>query len=173
MKRRQITQITLSLGLMTSVAGCSSESTSSTTEKDTDNDGVPDEHDYAPTDSSVQSKSDIESRAEPEPRWTAYDCNEGEFKFQIVDVTFEDSVMSVVVKNITTSQIEVANIVAYDRGGSVIDEFDVRVDGSNAVVRTYGTIGINCEFYGIINPDDVAYIEVWESITGTSGTTCS
>jgi hypothetical protein len=174
MKRRQITQIAVSLGLITSVAGCSSERTSSTSETDTDNDGVPDEHDYAPTDPDVQSKSDTESRAEPEPRWTAYNCDEGEFKFQIEDVTFDDRVMSVVVKNITTSPIEIAKVVAYYQGGSKTEEFDLDyTDYSYPVVGTYDTIGIDCDLYYINEPDDIEYIEIWESISDTSDTTCS
>lgn len=179
MKRRQVTQVALSVGLMTSVAGCSGESTSSNSVTDTDSDGVPDEHDYAPTDPDVQSKSDTESTAEPEPRWTAYRCDEGEFKFQILDVSFDRSVMSVVIKNITTSQIEVAKVIVfhYHRGELETEEFDVKVDRSNPVVGTYGTLGIDCDlsFGNIDNPNDIESIEIKEPIVDISDgkITCS
>jgi hypothetical protein len=62
MQRRHLLR---SIGLLggTSLAGCLStdgSSTSDATTADTDGDGVPDQHDYAPRDASVQSKSDVQ-----------------------------------------------------------------------------------------------------------------
>ncbi|MFC7047360.1 hypothetical protein ACFQH6_19820 [Halobacteriaceae archaeon GCM10025711] len=62
MERRYFLQTISALGGI-SAAGCVSSEESTPT--DTDGDGVPDEHDYAPRDPSVQSKSDIQRTKTP------------------------------------------------------------------------------------------------------------
>jgi hypothetical protein len=182
MKRRQTLQIALSLGLMTSVAGCSNESTSSNSAIDTDEDGVPDEHDYAPTDPDVQSKSDTESEPKADSEWTTSGCNEGDFQFQIVDVSFDDTLMSVTVKNITTSQLELGEIIVelYVGEPQILEtmRFELSVDGSYPVLGTYDTIGIDVDdlyFADDWYRDDIESIRVQEPnfYDSDTETTCS
>ncbi|WP_440992061.1 hypothetical protein [Haloarchaeobius baliensis] len=54
--------VSLSLPLATCMAGCSSILTEDGTTVDSDGDGVPDQHDYAPRDPDVQSESDVVGR---------------------------------------------------------------------------------------------------------------
>jgi hypothetical protein len=56
MERRGFLTGVVTIGL---TAGCTTDSSEAETPQDTDGDGIPDEHDYAPSDPDIQSRSDV------------------------------------------------------------------------------------------------------------------